>query len=223
MNLDNIAKLAFTLPDNKTNKKAVVNIIKDLLFSGEYDDKLSAEKQAALYKFCLPPRKTKPKTDFEWVAKAVNPKEIREYLRFVYSDGEYIYGTNGYIAHRFKTGNYEPGFYTLQGVKTDCDLTYPDISRVIPKDLLDSCEYKTLEVRHSEDKDRVFRAAYRIPGWEGIGISQVYLDNAIKFFTPHEPSILYSKDKTKPGSDSIKIQFRDTHTVVIMAVKFSDE
>lgn len=80
----------------------------------------------------------KPKTHFEWCAKAAGWKDVREYLRYVHVTEERMVGTDGHRVHMApNTEGLEPGFYDATGVKIH-DLNharYPDIERVMVSDL----------------------------------------------------------------------------------------
>lgn len=78
---------------------------------------------AALYAYFMPTPSKKPKTEFDWVALAVSPVDVRDYLRYVHVTAELIEASDGHRVHRVpNTEGLEPGYYL------------PNRSRVFPSD-----------------------------------------------------------------------------------------
>jgi len=88
---------------------------------------------ARLYAFFEPQAPAKPKTVFDWVAKAMAKKDQRHYLNWVYSDGARIIATNGHRLHIAHVA-LEPGFYDKNGTLAHGPeyAVFPDVDRVIP-------------------------------------------------------------------------------------------
>ena len=89
---------------------------------------------AILYKHFAPKPPRKPKTRFDWIAKASNAKDARYYLGYtkVNASGSAV-ATDGHRIHISTLGDREAGFYEANGtpVPNDADFKYPDISRVM--------------------------------------------------------------------------------------------
>lgn len=49
--------------------------------------------------------------EMEWVASVVNQNDVREYLRYMISDGLWMYGTDGHRIHRVKARK-PKGYYS---------------------------------------------------------------------------------------------------------------
>lgn len=117
----------------KPSKKDCFYIIKDLINKGmDIDENILEHNLSGLYAFFLPPTPAKPKTDQQWVSKAVPKKDIRHYLNYLYSDGSRLIGTDGHRLHVMHGTDLGKGFYNTELVKLDVDATYPDIDRIIP-------------------------------------------------------------------------------------------
>lgn len=93
---------------------------------------------ARLYAAFRPALPKKPKSNFEWCAKAAGWKDVRESLSYVHVTEERMVGTDGYRVHMAPNNDsLEPGYYDAAGVKIH-DLShsrYPDIERVMVSDL----------------------------------------------------------------------------------------
>lgn len=122
-----VATLANSI--KKPNKTRAFDIVVDMIES-EYrpTDELLAE----LYSFFLPSMPKKPKTDEQWVAKAMASKDVRHYLNYLYSDGRRLMATDGVRLHICETG-LPVGFYDSQLSPVKVDAKYPDVDRLIPK------------------------------------------------------------------------------------------
>lgn len=93
------------------------------------------EALSALYAFFIPKAPAKPKTDFQWAAKAVAKNDARYYLNYVYVDEENIVGTDGHRLHIAKnTEGLAPGFYDTAGTHLydPSWARFPNYKRVIP-------------------------------------------------------------------------------------------
>lgn len=115
--------------------KAVQTIARSL--TDQQREELYSEL-ARLYAAFRPALPKKPKTHFEWCAKAAGWKDVREYLRYVHVTEERMVGTDGHRVHMAPNNDgLEPGYYDATGVKIH-DLShspYPDIERVMVSDL----------------------------------------------------------------------------------------
>lgn len=122
---------AINASDLKPNKKQAFAIVKELIAISEKDIDIELGQ---LYNFFLPSIPAKPKTDMQWVSKALEKKGThRPQLVNAYSDGETLVGTDGHRMHWLENSHLPTGFYNSQEGKLDLDdLVYPDFKRVIP-------------------------------------------------------------------------------------------
>jgi len=116
-----------------------VNAIPEL---GDRDPAMFDEL-VTLYSHFMPAKPGKARDAFSWVASAVaDSKDCRYYLHHVYADGSRIIGTNGHRLHIAPDAR-AAGFYCARtGEPIECDGTYPDVDRVIPK----QCEGAPIEL-----------------------------------------------------------------------------
>lgn len=125
----------------KPNKATAFAMVKNLA-----EKPADLETLAALYAYFLPPIPKTAKTPEEWIFKAVAKKDVRHYLKYAYSDGKRLIGTDGHRLH-FAPTSLPEGYYDSQLNLCDVDARYPDVDRVIPDKAetlngftLDSCE-----------------------------------------------------------------------------------
>lgn len=140
----------------------------------------------ALYKYFLPTPPKKAKTAAQWVAKAVaDKKDVREYLRYVYSDGEHLVATDGHRIHWIKTNDYPAGYYCPKSLeRVDYDAKYPDWKRAsqgtdTPEDLA-SYSLGDLPLHPQEYNKKTY--CYHVlksKDGEDVGVDSRYLDAAI--------------------------------------------
>ena len=106
----------------------------DLILSLTRGETLDNPQLSSLLVYFAPAAAKKPKNLFDWVKKATATKDRRNYLNYVYSDGERIYASNGHIVLMVNTGQYDSGYYCPKTSIKDStvDYQYPDITRVIP-------------------------------------------------------------------------------------------
>jgi len=138
MSLSQIAESARSVK-KPTNKGLAFRAVQEIArtLTDEQRQELHGEL-ARLYAAFLPALPKKPRTAFEWCAKAVNWKDLREYLRYVHVTEERMVGTDGHRCHIApNTDGLAPGYYDKTGTKVH-DLSharYPDIERVMVSDL----------------------------------------------------------------------------------------
>lgn len=134
------AELSRSTP-HKTNKSDAFNalrrIIREVEQSNiEHDDLAAATIDLArLYAHFMPAQPKRPKTAFDWVAKAMSKKDARYYLNFVHVTPEKIQATDGHRLHIVpNVDGLEPGFYGAEGVRLHGPeyARFPDTERVQP-------------------------------------------------------------------------------------------
>jgi len=211
MNINTIANQADKLAKNQFNKKAIFNMVNDVVTRDQDSDlvMLSVNEIAALYKYFTPATPAKPKTPIDWLKKALPKDDIRYYLNYIYSDGKRLCATDGHRVHVYKTTEYAPGFYdSNMNQVEDINARYPDIDRVIPSidQRPNTCVYDQLEFINidADQSTAKFKQAYVIEcDDEKIGINKLYMDHAasifdnpiISFSDKHSSVLIKSGDK----------------------------
>jgi len=86
----------------------------------------------ALQRFFAPPIPAKPHTAVDWLKRFIDPKDYREQLTALYSNGSRLVATDG-KALAFTSTNMPAGYYDVKTLDRIGDLgEYPDVDRVIP-------------------------------------------------------------------------------------------
>lgn len=121
----------------KVNKEKQVEIIKDLLLhSSNLADEQVVKLETVLFSLSGNSiSSAKPKSDFEWVSKAISrKKQYKEELDYTYSDGKRLIATDTRILLIANNSNFDKGYY-IKGsngaVKVDIDGIYLDIDKII--------------------------------------------------------------------------------------------
>ena len=121
----------------KVNKDKQIEMINDLLLdSSNLSDEQIIKLETVLFSLSGNlVTASKPKSDFEWVSKAIsNKKHYKEEINYIYSDGAKIVATDTKILLTVNNSNFNEGYY-LKGsngsIKADIDGKYPDTSRII--------------------------------------------------------------------------------------------
>jgi len=131
----------------------------DLILSLTRGETLDNRQLSSLLVYFAPAAPKKPKTLFDWVKKATAKKDVRNYLNYVYSDGERIYASNGHIVLMVNTGQYDSGYYCPKTSIKDStvDYQYPDISRcVVPRNnMVDAPIKRSYEYNTAMKQERV--------------------------------------------------------------------
>ena len=135
MNINEIATIAARLK-GRPRKAELFCQLTSWIESGAIDDGLTYEV-AKFYAYFLPTVPAKKRTATDWIAQALGVKDIREYLRYMYSDGEWLYSSDGHRAHRVPT-DLEPGFYDSASNRIELTETYPPISEIFGRVLADT-------------------------------------------------------------------------------------
>ena len=170
-----------------------------------------------LYTYFRPPQPKKPRSAFEWVAKAVNTKDVRPYLRYVYVTSAWVTATDGHRMHRAPNAEgLTPGWYLVSGerVTDDAPDHYPDIERVIPR--VDGT--RALPVAF-EDLERVERGeglgpVVKLPGDDWVYLDELYLASALSY----GPGAIYARG----ASGTVRVDFEDGRQAVVMPVRFKE-
>ena len=135
MNINRVATIAASLK-GKPRKAELFSQLTSWIESGAIDDGLTYEV-AKFYAYFLPTVPAKKRTATDWIAQAVAGKDLREYLRYMYSDGAWLYSSDGHRAHRVPT-DLEPGFYDGANNRIELTETYPPISEIFGRVLADT-------------------------------------------------------------------------------------
>ena len=127
--MTNIQTLAARLKARRLKKYEALQIVENI-----YKDRQSVSDKdlAQLYRIFMPALPKKPKTDFDWLAKAVPPeRDVRPYIQHIYCDGANAVATDGRRMHIAPCDN-EPGYYDRFGNPLDWNETFPPWQRVAP-------------------------------------------------------------------------------------------
>ena len=95
----------------------------------------SIKELGMLYAYFMPPMPKSAKSNFAWVAKACNPKDVsRPFSCYVFAtDNGELVATEGPRLHLSKSEGREPGYYHPKTEeKVNEEFIYPDFRRVIP-------------------------------------------------------------------------------------------
>jgi hypothetical protein len=143
MSINDVAQCAASL--GKTSKKEAFDHLQQMIERATNDEEILA--LAFLYNQFQPALPTKPKTSFQWVAKAMPKKDIRFYLNYVYTDSNYIVATDGNRLHLTKNHQGLSGYYNKNMHSVKVDHNYPNYERAIDLDNvkyhpLNSCQFE---------------------------------------------------------------------------------
>lgn len=94
--------------------------------------RLTDDQLESLYKYFMPNTPAKAKTPEQWVALAVNPKEIREYLRYLIVRTGVMYGTDGHRIHFIPTDLLDGDYHPVTLNKVEGVPPVPNIAAIIP-------------------------------------------------------------------------------------------
>lgn len=191
------------LQDARVTKRKAFNHLQDLLRLGD----ITPNAAAQLYAFFLPTPSRKPKSLFDWVWLAVGRKDVRYYLNYAYSDGEFLYGTDGHRMHRAPT-DLAAGFYDAAGNQVEVDAKYPDISRVVTPAADDPVP---VDVAAYPVEESGKHTGYRLPN--GAFVQKSFLDDAVAF--NGSPVV------TLPAhaETSTRLDYNDGRLAVIMPIR----
>ena len=121
----------------KVNKEKQIEIIKDLLLhSSNLTNEQVVKLETVLFSLSgNSMSSTKPKSDFEWVSKAIpRKKQYKEEFNHIYSDGKKLIATNTKMLLVADDIGFDKGYY-LKGsngaIKVDIDGIYPNVDRII--------------------------------------------------------------------------------------------
>jgi hypothetical protein len=159
-------------PDiKKLNRKEAFSVVRESLETGEPMPNCALE---ALYKHFAPSKPKNVKEPWQWVAKAVAKNDVRGMLCWLYSDGERLIGCDGHRLHIIPTdlpnGYYDPK--TCDPVSFD--MQYPDIDRVIPRDLIGPV--------YLEDHNQVDTICdVQAVNINDVWFNQTYINDAVSF------------------------------------------
>ncbi|GGX91279.1 hypothetical protein GCM10007160_18470 [Litchfieldella qijiaojingensis] len=164
-----VSAIATAASHGKKPTKAVAHEkLKEIIetMGEQYIDSSAKDALASLYAYFMPKAPAKPKSDFEWVAKAVAKDDARYYLNWVYVTEKHIVGTDGHRLHMARNWEgLEPGFYDVSGVRCHDPnwAQYPNYERVVPDPVMNG-EYSpyeinkdALDVHVKDDKLKFFK------------------------------------------------------------------
>lgn len=135
--VNRVAKLAREVP-KKTSKKlafeSVEEVVSELQQAGLMTEELQAN-MTRLWAHFLPNKPRKPKSAFDWAAKAMAKKDVRYYLEYVRVTEDKITATDGHRVHFApNTEGLPAGYYGHEKVMLENldAMKYPDTNRITP-------------------------------------------------------------------------------------------
>ena len=128
-----VATIALTLPKTKKRAWESLTALIEALDAGNYPVDDLVPHLAQLYAHHMPEPPAKPKTAWDWVARAANPKNVRPYCQAVFVKDGLAYATDGRRIHAAPT-DLPDGAYNAAGdqVSVDVDLDRLPHTRIIP-------------------------------------------------------------------------------------------
>lgn len=222
LDINKIAEQASRLRNNQASKPALYDAMKDFInvyIPPEDADGLEiletrmTDLFAVIYKHCDGITKAKPKTPFNWVARAMGNDDVRTYLNYVYSTGEEIVATDGHRLHLYKTDKVPAGYYDRKAIKVhDTDYQqYPDYPRLINTIRNGRCTFNDFElINHPLNGDRPY-PVYKL---KDFGLNARYLDEALWPF-PLENKPVFEHGEIR---ESLKISYGD-YTALVMPLR----
>lgn len=217
----------------KPKKQDAVDLIRSL--SKQFDtDSDQFNQLAKLYTYFLPPKpeslKQIAKSPFAWVAAATSDHDDpREYLRYVYSDGTRMMGTNGQRVHIVQS-NREAGYYcpsSGERVHDQDHWRYADVDRVLgqPHIMAPISDYTQEPLREMDKKNLVIDVSHATPTstTPSIHIASRYLHQALAAFDSNKDrmGIVTATDRHgQPESQALRIESDDGSALAyIMGVR----
>lgn len=187
---NSVARLARDIP-KKTSKGMAFEALDEVLTSlaGADIDQDTEAALARLWAHFMPGRVARPKTAFDWTAKAMATKDERFYLTYFKVTEDKLIATDGHRLHIAQNEDgLAPGFYGHEGVwlEPEDSMKYPDIERVTPdpegsgREWLETTTAELeLETKYTKvsGKDVVLNA-YRV-GATGPYVNADYLNAAV--------------------------------------------
>lgn len=139
-----------------------------------------------IYAHLLPKRPTGVLTGLDWVSLAINPKDICEYLHYIYADGQNVVATDRHRLH-LQPSNLPPGFYCPKSrlkLYEIGDKTFPRYARVIPEHTdLTGYTPKELALDHgsvAEGSRTIPTVILTTPCGKRVALNRVFYQDALR-------------------------------------------
>lgn len=136
-NVNQVAAIARDVP-KKTSKKKAFEAVEDMVNQLEASGGMTDEMQwdlSRLWAHFMPGKIARPRTAFDWVAKAQAKNDVRYYLRYIKVDEDSIVATDGHRLHIAPNDEgLSPGFYGHEKAMLEEaeSMQFPNIERAIP-------------------------------------------------------------------------------------------
>jgi hypothetical protein len=134
MNVETIAKMAYSSVQKKPSKadafKALLGVIEEL----EDSHPELCTQVSRVYKYFELTTRGKPKNSEDWTAKAMGKDDIRQYLNWLYIDGDNKVASDGNRMHLTANDDGKPtGYYDKGGIKHHSEehWKFPDYNRLL--------------------------------------------------------------------------------------------
>lgn len=197
----------------KPNRKQAFEEVNHLI-AKMGDDQRCNDALATLYSYFLPNAPKQAKTDLEWISKAVGKMDVRNYLNYLYCDGNKLVATDGHRLHWMESVPYHEGFYVpVTGEAIEDQGTYPNVERVIPTRQANTLiKISELIVDSSEIANGRPFAVYQFPN--GSWFQAQFIDEAFN----GEDEMLWNPETEE--NQSIHLQTKDgKRNAVVMPMR----
>ena len=191
---------------SKPSKAVALKLVKSL-HTGSLDTYDTEVALGQLYQFFIPATPAKPKTDTQWVCKALAKKDVRYFLNYLFVEDGHMVATDGHRLHTTRTdlpnGSYDKA---LGLIDPDVAGRFPDWKRVIPA-------HQTNAQLADMDKELIeiegrFRYELKLDGKTLVTVDKKYFDDAMSMMD--NPRVTYGQH-----FDSILLQEGDSRAVVM--------
>lgn len=109
------------------------------------------------------------KDDLNWLNKALNKKDLREYRKTILVKDGYAYATNGHVIHKVKcAADEQNGVYSKDGTKIDTQDDHPLLEDMFNSSFTLDCTLSVIP-----ESLGVLKVV------EGVGLNTLYFDNAV--------------------------------------------
>lgn len=181
--IQNAAHLAIAA--GKPTKKEAFKLVYEALEQPESLEAPQVQALKQLYAYFMPSLPKRPKTAFQWVAKASAKKDARYYLNYVYQDADgTLVATDGHRLHIIENyGEARTWYNPNTGDETGDVGHFPDYRRVVPSaDDMAFAGYieSQAQLEHRPLNDSKGNTAAILPN--GSAVYALYLEDALQGF-----------------------------------------
>lgn len=199
----------------KPNKRDILSHLQDVIHSGDY--LFTHVELAEIYAYFIPAIPKKSANPELWAAVATAKKDVRDYLNYLYSDGERLIGCDGHRIHWIETDRETGYFHPSTLDKLDNKGGYPDIDRVIPETYSADLQQHKRTGFDVVECGGDYGLAYALPN--GSRLLKRYVDEA---YSRDSEMLIYMRDAD--NTESMKFESLDgKRHAVIMPIRIPKE